>query len=94
VIVTHLPRESALVRDIYGDALMWDINNQLLAAIADQLAIANWQRSGGKKSERPKPIPRPGIEKPKQYGGEAVSIEEMAERLKKRRHLSAVPDPD
>lgn len=95
MIVTNLPRNSALVREIHGEeTLAWDITNQLLAAIADLQAIANWQRSGGKRSERPKPIPRPGIEKPKQYGGDAVSIEEMAERLKRRRHLSVVPDPD
>lgn len=32
----------------------------LLALIADLLAGANWQRSGG-KGQRPKPIPRPGV---------------------------------
>lgn len=94
MIVTNLPRDSALVREIHGEALVWDITNQLLAAVADQLAIANWQRAGGKKADRPKPIPRPGIEKPKQYGGKAVSMEEMAERLARRRHLSVVPDPE
>jgi hypothetical protein len=92
VIVTYLPKDSALVRSIHGEALLWDIQNQLLATIADALRIANWQRAGGKRSERPQPIPRPGIEKPKKYGGEAVSIEEMAARLARRRHLSVVPD--
>lgn len=94
MIVTGLPRESALVREIHGEALVWDITNQLLASIADQLAIANWQRAGGKKADRPKPIPRPGIEQPKRYGGAAVSIDEAADQLARRRHLSVVPDPD
>jgi hypothetical protein len=95
VIVTYLPRDSALVREIHGEeALAWDITNQLLGVIADRLGIANWQRAGGKRKDAPKPIPRPGIEQPKKYGGQAVSMEEMAQRLARRRHLSVVPDPD
>lgn len=91
VIVKQAPRDSALVRSILGDAYEWDLHNQVLAAIADSLRIANWQRAGAPKSEKPQPIPRPGVEPVRHVGGEAVSIEEMQERLARRR-LHAVPE--
>ena len=37
------------------------MDRHLAALTVDQLAIANWQRSGGKKKDYPKPIPRPGV---------------------------------
>lgn len=36
----------------------WSDTEHLLAAIVDNLAIANWQRAG--KGPKPKPVPRPG----------------------------------
>lgn len=92
VIVKQSPRDSALVRELIGESHDWDLRNQLLAAIADASHVANWQRAEGKKKDMPKPIPRPGVEPIRQYGGQAVSIEEMRDRLERRR-LHAVPDP-
>lgn len=67
-----LDRASALHQTLAGDDRHWGLQEQLLAVIADELRIANWQRSsaGAKKSKqppRPKPIQRPGIgdKKPK-----------------------------
>lgn len=34
----------------------WTLDQHLLAAIADQLALANWQRQGKKGATRPEPI--------------------------------------
>ena len=46
---------------VHGAGYMaWDVNEFLLASIADLLAGANWQRSG--KGQRPKPIERPKSE--------------------------------
>ena len=58
-LLSHLPRESALARELLGPDAMWGLSEQLLAMTLDQLRNANWQR-GGCKGPRPKPIPRPG----------------------------------
>lgn len=85
MIVYQADRQSALVRAALGPDYHWGLPEQLLAIIADALHGANWQRAQGAPSERPKPIPRPGIEQPKQIGRTAVSIEEAQERLARKR---------
>lgn len=60
--LSHLPRESALARDLLADEANWGLNEQLLALTIDTLRQANWQRGGG-KGGKPKPIPRPGAQK-------------------------------
>lgn len=45
--------ESLLHKTLADDS--WSLTEHLLALVHDQLAIANWQRTG-KKSGRPKPI--------------------------------------
>lgn len=57
-VVEHRPAVSALTRSIDGEDSLWGLPEQLLAAIADLLAGANWQRGG--KGKRPEPIMRPG----------------------------------
>lgn len=75
------PRSSAIYRSLNPEAFVWGTQEQLLAAIADALNVANWQRGQGKKKDYPKPIPRPGVEEDKTYGVEPVSMEDMAEFL-------------
>lgn len=58
--LSHLPRESALARDLLDDDVNWGLNEQLLAMAIDVLRAANYQRSGG-KGAKPKPLPRPGV---------------------------------
>jgi hypothetical protein len=60
VLLRHLPRESATIRELGGDAVVWDEDTHLLASIVDLLALGNWQRQGRANAQRPKPIPRPG----------------------------------
>lgn len=78
-VLTHLPRDSAFFRATHPDEHEWDLQALLLAEIADALKVGNWQRGEGKKSEYPKPIPRPGIEPDSQtYGKGAIPIDQMA----------------
>lgn len=60
-LAVHLPRDSATMLAVHPleEVELWSADTHLLAAVVDQLAGANWQRSGG-KSSRPKPIRRPG----------------------------------
>ena len=61
----------------------WTRLEHLLALVHDQLAIANWQRAGGKKNRRPKPISplaRPPVTK---YGRTTMTPEEARAYLAK-----------
>ncbi|MGV9659145.1 hypothetical protein ACWDR5_19535 [Streptomyces koyangensis] len=59
-LVSYLPEDSALAREMAGDDAGWNLQTMLLATLHDRLAEANWQRGSG-KGPRPKPIPRPGV---------------------------------
>ncbi|MEW2621232.1 hypothetical protein [Streptomyces sp. NPDC048106] len=64
VLVKHLPRDSALNRELHGEAADWSVTDHLLAAAVDHLAAANWMfacvNSGeGDEPEAPVPVPRP-----------------------------------
>lgn len=87
VIYAAAAPDSALVRATGSDAV-WGLQEQLLAAAVDNLAILAWQRTedGHKGRNRPEPIPRPGItDKNKENGkvtehfGEAVPIGQVNE---------------
>ena len=54
---------SALYRALLGDDSDWNTTNQLLAMVADHLAVANWfeTKDGQKGKKRPKQIPRPAV---------------------------------
>ncbi|OEJ97987.1 hypothetical protein [Streptomyces thermolilacinus] len=66
VLVRHLPRDSALAREVHGDAAEWGVTDYLLATAVDQLAEANWmfatvnQDEDAEPLEYPTPLPRPG----------------------------------
>lgn len=77
IIVRQSPPQSALARSRYGDAVAWGATEHLLALIADHLAGANWQRSGG-KGTRPTPIKRPGAKSErKSLGSGAIPISDF-----------------
>ncbi|MER5308191.1 hypothetical protein ABT034_10430 [Streptomyces sp. NPDC002773] len=65
-LIKHLPRDSALQRELHGEAAEWSITDHLLAATVDHLAVANWMFqcvNGSEDSDQPdppKPVPRPG----------------------------------
>jgi len=57
--------DSQVRRSLWPDSYGWDTHADLLAYIADLLAGANYQRSGG-KGQKPKPVPRPSENKQQQ----------------------------
>ncbi len=66
-----------------GDDASWTLETQLLAALHDRLAEANWQRgNAGSKTpdRRPTPIPRPGV-RPDRIGGTDRDPREVAAYL-------------
>lgn len=71
VLVRHLPRESAFVREREGEAAEWSLTDHLLAAVVDHLAIGNWMFAAVNRDENeaapppPDPVPRPGADAPK-----------------------------
>lgn len=68
VLIEHLPRDAALVRELHGETADWGLTEHLLAATVDELAVGNWLFVSAHRGEhddtpdRPKPLPRPGVE--------------------------------
>ncbi|MFJ9176746.1 hypothetical protein [Streptomyces sp. NPDC102360] len=70
VLVQHLPRDSALGRELHGDTAEWGVTDYLLAHVVDLLQDANWMFATVNRDEdsepldSPRPIPRPGLAEP------------------------------
>ena len=70
VLVRHLPRDSATLDGLHGEAAQWSVTDYLLASVVDQLAEANWMFATVNRDEDadpleyPKPVPRPGTHAP------------------------------
>ncbi|MFJ8490875.1 hypothetical protein ACIRBZ_21350 [Streptomyces sp. NPDC094038] len=67
LLIKHLPRESALNRELHGEAAEWSVSDHLLAAVVDHLAAANWMFASvnseeGDQPEPPAPVPRPSYD--------------------------------
>jgi hypothetical protein len=78
-LLAHLPPESATAREVRGGD--GTVTNELLAHIANLLAGANWQRSGG-KGNRPKPIRLTAGDDPSNKKiGTALPLDEMRRLL-------------
>ena len=81
-IVRHSPASSALARSIDPEAALWGQSEHLLAAIFDALRVANWQRGEARRSDYPKPLPRPGVgPEAQQIGSGGLAMDEMAQKL-------------
>ncbi|MEU3464136.1 hypothetical protein ABZ721_29795 [Streptomyces sp. NPDC006733] len=65
-MVAHLPRDSATLRELHGEAADWSVTDYLLAAAVDHLAESNWMFATVNRDEDsdplefPTPTPRPG----------------------------------
>ncbi|MGW3659654.1 hypothetical protein ACWD6R_30135 [Streptomyces sp. NPDC005151] len=61
-----MPRDSALARELHGEAADWMVTDQLLAQVVDQLAKVNRMFATVNRDEEaepldfPQPVPRPG----------------------------------
>lgn len=73
VIVTQAPPTSAIYR-ARNPEWSWGLSEQLLAAAVDALHTLAWMQSedGQRGRNRPKPIPRPGVEPEGQTFGRAA----------------------
>ncbi|MFF9849797.1 hypothetical protein [Streptomyces litmocidini] len=83
-MVKQLPRDSAVQRDLHGEAAEWSVTDHLLAAVVDHLAVSNWMfqcvNSGedGDQPDPPTPVPRPGVEEEDEEGRDENSPAEDA----------------
>ncbi|MVO83875.1 hypothetical protein GPA10_03610 [Streptomyces sp. p1417] len=65
VLVRQLPDDSALHRELHGEAARWTVTDYLLAHAVDRLAEANWmfamvnRDEDAEPLEPPEPLPRP-----------------------------------
>ncbi|AXI78056.1 hypothetical protein [Peterkaempfera bronchialis] len=84
VLVKHLPRESAITRELQGEGADWTVGDYLLAAAVDHLAAANWMfacvntAEDSEPPEPPAPVPRPG-DPPEQEADEANEGEQAGD---------------
>ncbi|GGZ15407.1 hypothetical protein GCM10010387_04670 [Streptomyces inusitatus] len=66
MLLRHLPRDSAIARELNGEAAEWSPTDYLLAQVIDQLAESNWMFATVNRDEDsdpldfPKPVTRPG----------------------------------
>lgn len=84
VIVQNTFTDTALFRAMNPDTWQWKLSDYLLAVIADATITGNWMQSkdGQRNRNRPKPIPRPGVDTgEKTYGAGAVDLDEMRDWL-------------
>ncbi|MFI5700149.1 hypothetical protein ACIA78_08915 [Streptomyces xanthochromogenes] len=87
VLVKHLPRDSAVNRDLHGEAVEWDSSTHLLAAAVDHLAVANWMTATINSGEDadpldyPEAVPRPAFAEatPRDDAEEALRSERASE---------------
>ncbi|WP_406131903.1 hypothetical protein [Streptomyces sp. NBC_00989] len=76
VLVRQLPHDSALNRELHGEAADWSVTDHLLAAAVDHLAAANWMFASvnseeGDQPDPPAPVPRPSYDGTETGGEEA-----------------------
>jgi hypothetical protein len=91
VIVHQSPRDSA-VGSVLAPESRWGLQEQLLAAAVDALMILAWQNTKDAQDGRnmPEPVPRPGVEAPKnetKFGSGRMTPEEVEAWLRARNPL-------
>ncbi|MGW3311696.1 hypothetical protein ACWDG9_34505 [Streptomyces sp. NPDC001073] len=72
-----MPHDSALNRELHGEAADWSVTDHLLAAAVDHLAAANWMFASvnseeGDQPDPPAPVPRPSYDDGTETGGEEI----------------------
>lgn len=88
-MAAHLPPDCAVRRALNPPSPddVWTLDAQLLALVADQLAVISYvqQRQAGGKPSKPKPLPRPGVAPDRDRttvgGVGALPIDQMADWL-------------
>lgn len=82
VIVRQSSQDSAIARSVDPEQSAWTLSDQLLALVGDYLAWIAWSKTadGEKGRNRPKPIPRPGVEPDEDvrtFGSDPVALDEL-----------------
>ncbi|MFD4443425.1 DUF5361 domain-containing protein [Nocardia sp. NPDC058519] len=79
VVVKHLPADSALIRSMHPDTHRWQLDQHLMADMADSLRWLVWARSEDARHgrNRPTPIQRPGVKSDRERIGTAIGIDQM-----------------
>lgn len=84
-VVKHSLRDphSPLFAEISPESAGWGRVEMLLAQAVDTLNWLRWAKTTDAKYNRnhPKPIPRPGVEKPEKIGDDPIPMDEMDEWL-------------
>jgi hypothetical protein len=84
VLIQHLPADAALVRALRGESAEWSLTDHLLAAAVDELAAGNWLFASAHAPEhtdppeRPRRIPRPGVDEEVDAEPASASPEQIA----------------
>lgn len=87
VIVRQCPSDSSIARSFEPEQSTWGVSEYLLALVADYLATQTWMQSedGQKGRNRPKPLPRPGVEdedtETKKFGADPVALNALDDFL-------------
>ncbi|MGW7611371.1 hypothetical protein ACWGKW_29750 [Streptomyces sp. NPDC054766] len=85
VLVRHLPRDSTLHRELYGEGAEWSVTDHLLAAVVDRLAESNWMFATVHRDEDsepldpPQPLQRPGMDTQPDQDPERPSLADLAD---------------
>lgn len=82
-IVKFLPAESALMRSVHPKTHHWQLDQYLLADMADCLRWLVWAKTEDARNgrNRPEPIPRPGLESGRERVGTAMKVDRMNDFL-------------
>ena len=92
MFVRYLGPHSNLVAELYPDRAGWDLQNQLLASIADDQRWLHWAKTeaASEGGEPPERIERPGVVKPQTRPGSKVK----PMTLEKGKEMFDRPDPE
>jgi|SRR5690606_7735214 len=71
----------------HPSAAGWDHHAMLLAALLDVLNVLAWQGGDRKRSDFPRPTPRPGVENTheRKFGGTPIEMDDMQAFLDRKR---------
>lgn len=85
VFIRHSPAWSAYYAAESGEESLWGVQEHLMANLVDLTNILVWfkTKDGQKGRNRPKPIPRPGVEEPgkRKHGGAKIPAADIADLL-------------
>lgn len=86
--VATLPQDSALLRELLGEDAQWSLETDLLALVADQLAVLRYALTAKKGDEFPELVSRSARKAAPGDVGEKVAVEDSSESDLNDRNMS------